>query len=170
MLFQDGEPGLRGQELVFETWRKRLHGRSFIVRDELDIPSIVSELAHVSVLACEGGCFRFRLAGTGLRATFGCEARGMSAAEIEVCRGSTVWTELAARALARLAPVAGRTKLDDGTVHYWLRLPMSSDGVMADLVLCHDRYLPAGSLADPDRAAREADMALRLDAAELAAA
>ena len=41
---------------------------------------------------------------------------------------------------------------------------------MADLVLCHDRYLPAEALADPDRAAREADLALRLDAQELAAA
>jgi len=170
MQFQDGEPGLRGQELVFDAWRKRLHGRRFIGRDELDIPSIISELAHVSVLACEGGCFRFRLAGTGLRAAFGCEAKGMSAAEIGICRGSTEWTELAAKSLARLAPVAGRTLLDDGTVHYWLRLPMSSDGVMADQVLCHDRFLPAEAIADPDRAAREADRALRLDHVELAAA
>ena len=97
MQFQDGEPGLRGQELVFDAWRKRLHGRRFIARDELDIPSIISELAHVSVLACEGECFRFRLAGTGLRAAFGCEAKGMSAAEIEICRGSTEWTELPPR-------------------------------------------------------------------------
>jgi hypothetical protein len=171
MLFQDGEPGLKGQELVFNAWRRRLHGRDFIARDDLDFPAIISELAHVSVLACEaGGCFRFRLAGTGLRAVFGCEAKGMAAAEIDACRGATEWTELAAKSLARCAPVAGRTRLDNGMVHYWLRLPMSSDGVMADQVLCHDRFLPAEAIADPDRAAREADKALRLDAIELVAA
>jgi hypothetical protein len=170
MSLEEGEPGLAGQALVYEAWRKRLHGRSFITRDELDIPGMAGELAHVSVLASEGGCFRFRLAGTGLRQTFGCEARGRSAAEIDVCREGAMWAELAAKALARLAPVAGRTRMSDGSVHFWLRLPMSSDGKMADLVLCHDRYLPAEALVDPDRAARAADMALRLDAEELKAA
>ena len=171
MIFQDGEPGLKGQELVFNAWRRRLHGRNFISREDLDIPAIITELAHVSILSCEeGGRFRFRLAGTGIRAAFGCEARGMAAAEIDLCRGATEWTELAAKALARLSPVAGRTRLDNGMIHYWLRLPMSSDGVMADQVLCHDRFLSAESIADPDRAAREADIALRLDHAELEAA
>jgi hypothetical protein len=156
---------------VFGVWRRRLHGRSFIAREDLDLSAMITELAHVSILACEGGnCFRFRLAGTGLRAIFGCEARGMAASDIDLCRGATEWTELAAKALARLAPVAGRTRLEDGTIHYWLRLPMSSDGVMADQVLCHDRFLPAEAIADPEGAARKADLALRLDAIELAAA
>lgn len=171
MIFQDGEPGLKGQEMVFNAWRKRLHGREFIGREDLDLSSMISELAHISILSCEGGgCFRFRLAGTGLRAAFGVEARGMSAADIALCRGATEWTELAAKALARLAPVAGRTRLDNGMIHYWLRLPMSSDGVMADQVLCHDRFLPAEAIADPETAARKADKALRLDAIELVAA
>lgn len=162
------EPALSGQVQVFEAWRRRLRGRNFIDREDLDIAGINRELAHISVLACEGNCFRFRLAGTGVRAAFGMEARGRSAAEIELCREGVMWTELAARALARLAPVSGQTRLPNGMIHYWLRLPMSSDGRMADLVLCHDRYLPAD--ANPEEAAREADMALRLDADELAAA
>ena len=171
MIFQDGEPGLRGQELVYNVWRRRLHGRRFIARDDLDLPAMIKELAHVAILACEsGGSFRFRLAGTGLRAAFGCEARGKSVAEIEMCRGVAEWTQLAAKTLARLAPIAGRTRLEDGTIHFWLRLPMSSDGVMADQVLCHDRFLPAEAIVDPEEAARKADMALRLDAVELAAA
>lgn len=170
MTLDEGVPGLSGQASLYEAWRSRLHGRSFIAREDLPIEAIGSELAHVSVLACEGDCFRFRLAGTGLRQAFGCEARGRSAADIDVCRGGAMWAELAARSLARLAPVAGRTRMADGSVHYWLRLPMSSDGVMADLVLCHDRYLPADALADPERAARAADLALRLDGQQLEAA
>jgi hypothetical protein len=170
MQIHDVEPGLSGQAQVFKAWREQLRGRDFILREELDIAAINRELAHISVLACEGGCFRFRLAGTGVRAAFGCEARGRAASEIELCREGVMWTELAAKALARLAPVAGRTRLPNGMIHYWLRLPMSSDGAMADQVLCHDRYLPADALIDPERAAREADQALRLDASELAAA
>jgi hypothetical protein len=170
MQFEVVEYRLSGQAQVYEAWRQRLHGRSFIHREDLDIVAINKELAHISVLACEGGCFRFRLAGTGVRAAFGCEARGRSAAEIELCREGPMWAELAAKSLARLAPVSGQTRLPNEVIHYWLRLPMSSDGAMADLVLCHDRYLPAEAEADPERAAREADLALRLDAQELAAA
>jgi hypothetical protein len=170
MQFEEGEPRLAGQALVYAAWRGRLHGRSFITRDELDIPAMASELAHVSILACEGGGFRFRLAGTGVRQAFGCEARGRYAAEIEMCREGAMWAELAAKSLARLAPVSGKTRMPDGSIHFWLRLPMSSDGNMADLVLCHDRYLPAEAMIDPDRAARAADLALRLDAEELRAA
>ncbi len=47
---------------------------------------------------------------------------------------------------------------------------MSSGGAMADQVLCHDRFLPAEAIADPETAARKADLALRLDAVVLVAA
>ncbi len=159
-----------GQKQVFDAWRSRLHGREFITNGELDIASIRGELAYMSVLESHGDSFRFRLAGTGLQLVLGGEARGRLATEIDICRGGQMWTELAARALARLAPVSGVARTPCGMIHFWLRLPMSSDGKMADLVLCHDRYLPADCLVDPDRAAREADRALRLDAEELVAA
>jgi len=169
MQFEEIETCLMGQDRVREAWRRLLHGRQFIHREDFTVGCVGVELAHISILACEGGRFRFRLAGSGLRAAFGCEPRGLCAQDIELCRDSTVWTELAAKALARLAPVSGRTVMADGTIHYWMRLPMSSDGVMADLVLCHDRYLPADSLEDPEAAARAADAALRRDTVRMAA-
>jgi hypothetical protein len=159
-----------GQKKVLESWRRRLHGRAFITCEEIDISAINRELAYVSVLSCEDGRFRFRLAGTGLQAAFGCEPRGKTADEIDACRGGAMWGELATRALVRVTPVSGATRLADGSIHFWLRLPMSSDGVEADLVLCHDRYLPAEALADPDRAASRVDLSLRLDCMDLAAA
>lgn len=152
-----------GQHKVLEAWRKRLRGRKFITCTEIDIPAINRELAYVSVLSCEEGHFRFRLAGTGLQHVFGGEARGKAADEIEACRGGAMWAELATRAMLRATPVSGITRLADGSVHYWLRMPMSSDGVEADMVLCHDRYLPPEALADPDRAAQRVDLSLRRD-------
>lgn len=159
-----------GQQKVLEAWRRRLCGRSFINCDEIDIPAINRELAYVSVLSCEHGRFRFRLAGTGLHSVFGGEVRGMAADEVDACRGGPMWGELATRALLRAAPVSGAERLLDGSIHFWLRLPMSSDGEEIDMVLCHDRYLPPEALSDPDRAAQRVDLSLRLDYGDFAAA
>ncbi len=159
-----------GQTKVFEAWRRRLRGRNFITCEDIDISAINRELAYVSVLSCEDGRFRFRLAGTGLQQVFGGEARGKTADEIEACRGGHMWGELATRALLRAIPVSGAERLMDGGIHFWLRLPMSSDGTEVDMVLCHDRYLPPEALSDPERAAQRVDMALRLDCGDFAAA
>ena len=153
-----------GQTKVLEAWRKRLRGRSFITCEEIDISAINRELAYVSILSCEGGGqFRFRLAGTGLQSVFGGEARGKTANEIDACRGGSMWAELATRSMLREMPVSGATRLADGSMHYWLRLPLSSNGVEADMVLCHDRYLPAEAVVDPDKAAMRVDLSLRRD-------
>lgn len=160
----------RGQQKVLDAWSKRLRGRNFITCEDIDIPAINRELAYISLLGCEDGEFRFRLAGTGLQNVFGGEARGKATSEIDACRGGSMWAELATRAMLRAMPVSGMTEMSDGTVHFWLRLPVSSNGVEADMVLCHDRYLPPEALADPDRAALRMDMSLRLDCADLIAA
>ena len=160
----------RGQQKVLDAWSKRLRGRNFITCEDIDIPAINRELAYISLLGCEDGEFRFRLAGTGLQNVFGGEARGKATSEIDACRGGSMWAELATRSMLRAMPVSGMTEMSDGTVHFWLRLPVSSNGVEADMVLCHDRYLPPEALADPDRAALRVDMNLRLDCGDLIAA
>lgn len=170
MSFEQNVAAPSGQQKVLESWRKRLRGRSFIMIEDIDISAINRELAHVSVLSCEGGQFRFRIAGTGLQREFGCEPQGKTANEIDICRGGSMWAELAARSMLRAMPVSGMTKMQDGTLHFWLRLPMSSNGVEADMVLCHDRYLPAEAAADLDRAAMRVDMSLRRDTGALVAA
>lgn len=160
---------LSGQDRLYRAWRSRLHGREFIAREDLDPAVIGAELAHVSILAAEDGGLRFRLAGSGVRHALGREVRGLKADDFSTGDGQA-WGDAPMRALRLMTVVCGRTRSADGGVHFWMRLPMSSDGVTADLVLCHDRYLPAEAMADPDRAARAADMALRLDAVEAVAA
>lgn len=160
----------RGQQKVLDAWSKRLRGRNFITCEDIDIPAINRELAYISLLGCDDGQLRFRLAGTGLQHIFGGEARGKATSEIEACRGGSMWTELATRSMLRAMPISGMTELSDGSVHFWLRLPVSSNGVEADMVLCHDRYLPAEALNDPDRAALQIDLSLRRDTGALLAA
>lgn len=125
----------RGQK-VLDAWSKRLRGRNFITCEDIDIPAINRELAYISLLGCEDGEFRFRLAGTGLQQVFGGEARGKSISEIDAWRGGLMWTELAARSMLRATPVSGMSKLSDGSIHFWLRLPLSSNGVEADMWCC----------------------------------
>lgn len=161
--------GLKGQALVFECWTNRLHGRRFIAREDLDHSRLAAELAHMSVLSLEEGGFRFRLAGTALRIAFGREAKGLAPDDLVNCTGMGAWCGALRQTLESLEPIFGQTPTEDGGIHFWLRLPMSSDGVRPDLVLCHDRVLSAEQLADPERACRDADTALRLDLFEEAA-
>lgn len=171
MLFDETGPGLSGQAAVYDSWQARLHGRTFIAREDLDLSRIIAELAHVSVLEREAdGGFRFRLAGTALRVAFGREARGLRSEDVLSCAGQGPWCEALHQTLDLRSPTVGRSRTPDGGVHFWMRLPMSTDGVTADLVLCHDRILPAEALIDPEQAARTANNALRTDRDELTAA
>jgi hypothetical protein len=170
MMFEEAGRGPAGQRLVFDAWRSRLNGRSVLRRMDLDLSGIVCELAHVSLLASEAGRICFRLAGTGLRHAFGRELKGISIDELPPLAGRAAWGDSVQETLTRMRPVAGRSILEDGRVHFWMRLPMSSDGARADLALCHDRFLSSEALSDPDRAARAADRLLRIDLEEVQAA
>lgn len=171
MLFEPMEPGLRAQELIMDTWRRRDPRRDYIVwTEDFDFARMAPELAFISILSSDGDTFRFRLAGTGVQAAFGGDVKGMSPAEVEICSSCNTWTELANRALARLTPVHGRTQLADGTIHYWLRLPMANDDGTIDTVLCHDRYIAPDLGDDPEAAFKEANRRLRRDTHGLLAA
>jgi len=163
MLEDTSRLGLSGQARVYECWESRLQGRRFVTRQEVELCAMIAELAHVSVVAREDARYRFRLAGTALRQAFGREARGVDVSEFGSCDGQWAWNEALDEALDAEKAVVGRTRLPDGAIHFWMRLPMSSDGERADLVLCHDRYLPAEALYDLEAAARDADKSLRLD-------
>ncbi len=168
MLEDTSRLGLSGQARVYECWESRLQGRRFVTRQEVELCAMIAELAHVSVVAREEAGYRFRLAGTALRQAFGREARGVSVSSFDSCVGQWAWNEALDEAVDAQKAVVGRTRLADGTIHFWMRLPMSSDGVRADLVLCHDRFLPAEALADLEAAARRADKSLRIDVLEAA--
>src|SRR5262249_30225929 len=159
MICETQGPGLSGQRLVYAAWRAAAGVRGFALRSDLDLSSMIGELAHVSVLGKDADGFRFRLAGTGLRQTFAREAKGLLVDEIGACSGQA-WDEGLRLAVLEARPVIGRSRMGDCFAHFWMRLPVSSDGRDVDLVLAHDRILPVDALGDPDRAARLADLAL----------
>lgn len=163
---------LSGQARLFEAWtacaRRCPPDQQLVHRDQLNMARIAPEMAHVCVLSRGDDGFRFRLAGSGLRQVFACDARGKRISEVEICIDDEAWADASNRALDDLVPIRGRTITDDGRIHFWLRLPLSSDGQRADMVLCHDRFLPLGAEGDPEAAAKQLDHALRLDSAAAA--
>lgn len=170
MSFDGTGLGLEGRERVHAAWCAILNGRGFGRRSDLEHWRMKGELAHVSIVAREAAGYRFRIAGSGLRIAFGQEAQGSLVKALPQCRGAAAWEDGLRRAVEDCRPVIGRSRTADGMLHYWMRLPLSSDGVTVDEVLCHDRILPMEAMSDPDAAARDADRAMRLDAGELQAA
>ncbi|MEZ5939563.1 MAG: PAS domain-containing protein [Hyphomonadaceae bacterium] len=156
---------LKGQERVYACWRALRSANGRVRRDRLDLSVIAGELAHVSILAAGPTGFHFRLAGSGLREIFRTDARGRTPTEFGDLCTNKAWMTAPRRTLADGQPQAGVCETDNGDLHLWLRLPLSSDGEHDDLVLCHDRYLPVEALEDLEEAARQADRALRRDLA-----
>lgn len=165
---RDADFELSGQARVFNVWADGLNERAFVDRARLNMARLAPEMAHVSVLSRGEDGFRFRLAGSGLRHAFACDARGRRISEVEICCGDEAWADASNQSLDDLVPLQGRTITEDGQIHFWLRLPISSNGQRADMVLCHDRFLPYGAGDDPEAAAKALDHALRLDAATAA--
>ena len=160
---------LSGQASVFETWVASASNSAVFDRANLNMARLAPEMAHVSVLTRNEDGFRFRLAGSALRSVFKCDARGRRLGEVEVCVGDEAWVDASNQALDDAVPLHGRSITEDGRIHFWLRLPMSSNGGRPDTVLCHDRFLPHGAEDDPEAAAKAIDHALRLDSAAAAA-
>lgn len=138
--------GLEGQLLVYKAWRRLSARGEPVRRADLDLSTIIGELAHVSVLRRETDGFRFRLAGSEIRRLFDCEARGRRIEDIGMCVGEA-WVDASLVALVDGRPGAGRCEAQSGVTHFWLRLPVSSDGVKLDEVLCHDRLVAGADLA-----------------------
>lgn len=160
---------LSGQARVFDAWLASATDNAVVDRASLNMARLAPEMAHISVLSRDEDGFRFRLAGSALRLVFNCDARGRRLGEVDVCVGDDAWVDASNQALDDAVPVHGRSITDDGRIHLWLRLPMSSNGGRPDTVLCHDRFLPHDAENDPEAAAKALDHALRLDSAAEAA-
>ncbi|MBI1339261.1 PAS domain-containing protein [bacterium] len=139
----EADLGLEEQLLVYKAWRRCAGASGIVRRCDLQLSEFIGQLSHVSVLCRDAGGFRFRLAGSGVRDLFACEARGRRVCDIEVCEAGA-WVDAPARALEDRRPIAGQMRRADGAMHYWLRLPVSSGGETPDEVLCHDRIVEHG--------------------------
>ncbi len=154
---------LADQREVVGYWASLKNGREIPSRADFHPSRILRRLPNVSLVdvgAC-GGQFRFRLAGTGLRDTFGLELTGRYLDQAPMGDQLDLWRTVYRRVAETGAPASGYTPLlwrdRPGLVQAWLRLPFSEDGKTVNMVLGYDRFLPierdAARLNDEPRAA-----------------
>ena len=141
------------QRQLFDYWLEQTRGRVMPARADISparIPRLLSGISLVEVNATSRRC-RFRLAGTRLREIYDREITGLHLDDLDWGDKEDYWRAAYGRAIDEAKPaqgvVRGPTVHKEHLIQYWLKLPLSSDGAVVDMLLCHDYFMPASEAA-----------------------
>lgn len=115
-----------------------------------DIPRL---LPHVSLIEIERSPlrFRFRLAGTRLRDLYDREVTGLYLDEVDWGGQSEYWRAAHHRVAETGRPaqgvVRGLRAVKDHLVHFWLRLPLSTERAQPGIILGYDVSVPVSDMS-----------------------
>ena len=135
---------IQGQRDLFDYWLKSAGARSMPARADLDPLKVPRLLPHLGLIDLRQGFDQglFRLAGTRLREVYGKEITGRRLEEVFSGDCAAYWHGIHSRVAAEAMPAQGVVRGPaQGREHillFWLRLPLSDDGVHVDRILCHD--------------------------------
>jgi hypothetical protein len=113
-------------------------------RSDLDPFSVPRLLPCIGLIDVVDGLSeaRFRLAGTRLRDIYGEEITGKRIDRVFAGACADYWDRVHATVLEKAAPLSGVVRGPaEGRDHillFWMRLPLSQDGVRVDRILCYD--------------------------------
>ena len=149
---------IREQRELFDYWRACAKGISMPSRASISPASIPALLPGISIL--DAGSrpdeIIYRLAGTRLRDIFGREVTGKSVFDLEFGEKRNYWLAVYRRVIDERVPMQGAIKGPvadrDHVVLFWMRLPLSDDGVAVNKILCHDVTLPVSVAYELDSA------------------
>jgi hypothetical protein len=135
------------QRLLYDAWSVLARGRIGPSRRELDPTCFTPLLPRIALLdVCAEGRFRYRLAGTALRAAFGCDPTGAYLDEIAPATAPENWRRAHALVVQEGRPRCGAAAPLGGEsgVLLWLRLPLSESGDAVTGILAYDHPVSAG--------------------------
>ncbi len=144
----DADAMLSDQREVFDYWASLKNGRSLPRRKDFRPAAIVRRLPTVSLIEIgrDGACFRYRLAGTGLRETFGEDLTGRCLDDVPGIRDFAGWRAVCEGVATSAAPASGFMPLQlegrPALVQAWLRLPLADENGRVSTILGYDRFLP----------------------------
>jgi hypothetical protein len=138
---------LADQREVLDYWTSLKRGEALPRRGDFRPGAIVRRLPQVSLVDVDDARrFRFRLAGTGLRDTFGEELTGRRLDEISFGQQLAHWQSIYTHVADCAAPANGFLPLlwkdRPSVVQAWLRLPFADADGQVKTVLGYDRFLP----------------------------
>lgn len=137
------------QRFVFDYWRSKCKNGKLPCREDIDPFGIQTHLPMISILeTCkktQNLRYKYRLAGTGFWSMFQEEIQGRYLDELPIGDRKDYWHRVLSRVIQTRRPSAGVTK--PGTpnkahlAQFWIRLPLSDDGVNVTQILGFDHLV-----------------------------
>ncbi|HUF44669.1 MAG TPA: PAS domain-containing protein [Aestuariivirgaceae bacterium] len=146
------------QRQLFDYWLERAAGSSMPARRDIrprDIPHLLPNVSLIEIhrSPCR---LRFRLAGTRVRDIYDREVTGLYLEDIDWGGQADYWRAAHERVADTGRPAQGVVRSlrasKDHLVHFWLRLPLVTDGPDAAMILGYDVSVPVSEVP------READL------------
>jgi hypothetical protein len=140
---------VQGQRTLFDYWLEAAGSRQMPTRSDIDPQGVTKLLPNIGLIDVANGLeeAQFRLAGTKLHDIYGREITGQRVGQVFSGGQAEYWRRVHERILETGAPhhgvVRGPAEGRDHVVLFWLRLPLSQDGLCVDRILCLDVAAPA---------------------------
>jgi hypothetical protein len=142
------------QRQLFEYWLDRAAGAAMPARRDIrpaDIPRLLPNISLMDIL--RSPCrMRFRLAGTRVRDIYDREVTGLYLDDIEWGGQSDYWRTAHERVADTGRPAQGVVRSlrgsKDHLVHFWLRLPLVTEGPEPAMILGYDVSVPVSQMPD----------------------
>ena len=136
------------QRQLYDHWLRLAGSRPMPDRRDIDPADFHRLLPFISLLERVGDeRLRVRLAGTRLRDIYERETTGLFLDEIDVNGRESYWSAVYDHVRTTGRPAQGAVRgprvNKDHLVQFWLRLPLSQDGVPGRMILCHDTFVSA---------------------------
>lgn len=141
----------QGQRELFDTWRLSAGLRTMPARSDFNPLSVPRLLPHIGLIDVRQGLAEacFKLAGTRLYDVYGEEITGKRIENVFSGSQREYWGRIHNRVVERGLPahgvVRGPIAARDHIIMFWLRLPLSGDGLVVDTILCLDFAVPGQS-------------------------
>ena len=139
---------VHGQRMLFDYWLEAAGSRQMPARSDIDPQGVTKLLPNIGLIDVANGLeeARFRLAGTNFHDIYGREITGQRVGQVFSGGQADYWRRAHERILETGAPhhgvVRGPAEGRDHIVLFWLRLPLSQDGLCVDRILCLDVAAP----------------------------
>lgn len=142
------------QRQLFEYWLDRAAGAAMPARRDIrpaDIPHLLPNISLMDIL--RSPCrMRFRLAGTRVRDIYDREVTGLYLDDIDWGAQADYWRTAHERVADTGRPAQGVVRslrgYKDHLVHFWLRLPLVTEGPEPAMILGYDVSIPVSQMPD----------------------
>lgn len=145
------------QQEIYDYWRHQCQGGKLPSRADIEPANIQAQLPMITLTErhdhVDGHRYFFRLAGTGFWRFYGDEIQGRHVDELPIGCRADYWHRVLDMVVDQKRPFHGVTKpntpVGSHMAQFWLRLPLSDDGVNVTTILGYDHICPLENAIQP---------------------